>query len=514
MNKLQKITKTFFIIAFIIFFVFSLNYNVNAAEDVYTETTTAKTGDVVYFQKPESWGDSIRIYAWDNYSNPQNKLGGDFPGVAMTLVSDNLYKYEFDSDIPYAQLVFSDGTDANKTEDLDYICNGYIYQSDNKENLRFSEISLELGDTIYFEKPDSWDSNVFVYMWNSNTGNNNSNWATTYMTNVSNNLYSYTLSNSDLNVSDGFDMIIFGAGNKQTKDLSTLSPNIIFKANSDPMSSGKYDGVWVYTPSQIAKLESLIQKNTVPTSDIPYYTEDSYAIYKEQFDLANKVVNSAYVAASYIDLTSQYDKSLIALPFAYNNLKIDTEILENKIEEMEKVDTSKYEQSLVDAFNATIQAAKNLLSNPDSITISNMNEAITNMETARSNLVVDKSELEALINKAKEIDTTLYTDESVKNLLDSLTKATEVYENNDASYLDVQEQITKLNDAISKLVLKENEANEGTAENQNTTDTTEEISTNSNPYTSDTILALVGILAIAVIICIGTMIYLKKQKNK
>ena len=127
--------------------------------------------------------------------------------------------------------------------------------------------------------------------------------------------------------------------------------------------------------------------------------------------------------------------------------------------------------------------------------------------------MVDKTELESIINKVKEIDTELYTDESTKNLLDALTKATEVYVDENASYSEVQEQITKLNDAISKLVFKENETDENTTDNQNTT-VLEESNTNSNPYTSDTILALVGILSLAVIICISTTIYLRKHKNK
>ena len=521
MSKLQKMTKTFFIVTFIILFIFSIKYNVNATENVYTETTTAKRGDVVYFQKPESWGNTVPyIYAWDSYTNsPENQLGGVFPGIVMTPVSDNLYKYEFTTDVKYVKLIFSDGTTTNKTKDLDYICNGYIYKFDNTANLSFSSTSLQLGDTVYFEKPDSWDSNVFIYMWNSSTGNKNSDWSNTSMTKVyeSDTLYSYTLSDSDWNVSGGFDKLIFGAGSKQTKDLSTVGSNLIFKANSDPISSGsdngKYDGRWLYTSNQLSQLSLLVQQKVVPSSDIPYYTTDSYAIYKEQFDLAQAVVNSTYVAVTYFDLTSQYNKSLIALPFAYDNLKINTQILSDKINEMKNVDTSRYEQSLVDAFNSTIQNAENLITNPNIITIANMKEAITNMETAYNNLVVDKTELETLINQAKEIDTTLYTDESTENLLNTLTTATNVYEDVNASYSDVQEQIIKLNDAISKLLLKETVNNEDITDNQNTP-IVEESNTNSNPYTSDTILALIGVLAISVIICIGTTIYLKKYKNK
>lgn len=159
---------------------------------------------------------------------------------------------------------------SKRTEDLDYICNGYIYKADSTaENLSYSPISLENSlekdNTIYFKKPDSWSDSIFVYMWNSITNNKNSNLATTYMKNVSENIYSYTLSSSDLNVDDGFNMIIFSDGTKQTKDLSTVGQRI-FIGNDSAIESGsntgKYDGTWVYTHSQISNLTTLVnQKN-------------------------------------------------------------------------------------------------------------------------------------------------------------------------------------------------------------------------------------------------------------
>ena len=537
MIKLQKITKTFLIMIFIMFFMFSTRYNVNAAENVYSTSTTSKQGDVIYFEKPTSWGnDTPYIYAWDEYTN-QRALNGGWPGSTMTQVegNPNLYKYEFLDNTPYTHVIFHNNA-GTQTENLDFICNGFVYNTETIEKVKdiaFSFKTLKLGDTFYFEKPTSWSDTVYVYMWNSVNNNANADWnQKPAMTHVSGNLYSYTLSSADNNVSNGFDMVIFaGFENdvqKQTKNLSFVGKSLTFKANNYIISSGedygKYDGSWMYDQDKTS-LSTLIKNTTLPDgkNDKSYYTADSYKIYEEQFKLAQTVVNSKYVAASFSDLTSQYDKSLIALQFAYDNLKIATKNLDDKIEEMQKVDTSKYEQSLVDAFNTSIEQAKQLSkeisANSDNMTqkekneaIDNMKNAITNMETACKNLVVDKTELESVINKAKGINTTLYTDESIKNLLDILTKATEVYQDKDASYSDVQEQITKLNDAISKLVLKENEANENTTDNQNTS-VNKESSTNSNPYTSDTILVLVGILAIAITICIGTTIYLKKIKN-
>lgn len=518
MRKLLKTTKTFFIVTLIIFMIFSIKYNVNAAGDVYSTTNTTKSGDVVYFEKPDSWGDvTPYIYAWDNYT--QQGKNAEWPGITMTQVEANLYKYEFLNNTPYTHIIFNNNAEI-KTSDLDFICNGFVYNTETikeVENLSFSFKTLTLGDTIYFEKPDAWNDTVYIYMWNSVNNSSNAEWDyKPSMTQVSGNLYSYTLNNEDNNVSNGFDMVIFaGFENdiqKQTKNLSFVGKSLTFKANNYVISSGedygKYDGSWMYHQDK-KSLSTLIKNTTLPVGNEVYYTEESYNIYKEQFNIAKTVINSTYAAATFSDLTSQYDKSLVALQFAYDNLKINTKILSDKISEMKKVDTSKYEPSLVDAFNTTIQDAENLLANPNSITVSNMKEAIANMETAYRNLVVDKTELEATINKAKEIDATLYTDESVQNLLDVLAKATEVYEDENASYLDVQEQIANLNDAISKLVLKENEKDENTTDNQNTTKV---INTTSNPSTGDMILTLVGVLAIAVVVCTGTTIYLKKHK--
>ena len=155
-----------------------------------------------------------------------------------------------------------------------------------------------------------------------------------------------------------------------------------------------------------------------------------------------------------IGYTSQYDKSLIGLQFAYDNLKLNDTILLNKITEMENVNTSKYNPDQVTAFNNSISNAKNVLADLDTLTISKMKDAINKMNTAYNNLYVDKSELEKLINDANKIDRTLYTDDSITILSSSIDAATATFEDENASYYDVQLKISELNDAISKLELK------------------------------------------------------------
>lgn len=522
MNKSQKLAKVFFVFAIILLLIFSIKFEVNAAEDIYTETSTAKSGDIVYFEKPSDWGNYIPyIYAWDN-NDPQGKLNGTWPGTSMTQVEDNLYKYEFQDNTPYEKIIFHNNN-GTQTPDLDYICNGFIYTEKTipqVSDITFTAKTLYSGDTVCFEKPESWDSDVFVYFWNSYSGKENSSWGSTHMTNESGNLYSYTLSSADNNVADSFDMVIFAAGSQQTKNLSTVDTDLIFIGYNEAMDSGndsgKFDGVWVYNSASLSTLSTLVKNTTLAASEEDYYTEASYKIYKEQFDLAKTLLASNYVSATYYNYTSQYSKSLIALQFAYDNLELDTTILSNKINEMKNVETSKYEQSLVDAFNITIKDAETILSTPDTLTVAKIKSAIYNMDTAYNNLVVDKSELEALINKAKNIDTTLYTEESIKTLLDSLTTATNTFENQNTSYTDVQSQITTLNNAISNLILKEktNTNEDESLSNVEENKQEEVIQTNSNPYTRDIIFLLAGVLILAIAIFIITTLYLRKQKNK
>lgn len=78
----------------------------------------AASGDIIYFEKPADWGDTIYVYYWDAPSgNPT------WPGNAMTKVSGNIYSYTCKS--TFKTLLFNDnGT--NQTVDLKYPGNSYI----------------------------------------------------------------------------------------------------------------------------------------------------------------------------------------------------------------------------------------------------------------------------------------------------------------------------------------------------------------------------------------------------
>lgn len=73
-------------------------------------------------------------------------------------------------------------------------------------------------------------------------------------------------------------------------------------------------------------------------------------------------------------------------------------------------------------------------------------------------LITDKSQLEEVINTNKDLDTSKYTDESVKAYLEAFNKAKEVFENEDATQTEIDQAISDLNaakDALKEKVVVE-----------------------------------------------------------
>lgn len=80
----------------------------------------AAAGAAVTFTKPDSWGDDINAYVYENGGGGNN---GQWPGKAMTKQSDGSYTYEVPSDIKNPLIIFNDGknqfpkTDGLEVED-------------------------------------------------------------------------------------------------------------------------------------------------------------------------------------------------------------------------------------------------------------------------------------------------------------------------------------------------------------------------------------------------------------
>lgn len=64
--------------------------------------------NVAYFKKPANWGSGIYCYVYS--ADNEAVTNGAWPGVKMTLVSGDTYKYEVSADISNPLVIFTDGT--------------------------------------------------------------------------------------------------------------------------------------------------------------------------------------------------------------------------------------------------------------------------------------------------------------------------------------------------------------------------------------------------------------------
>lgn len=67
-------------------------------------------GTTIYFEKPESWGDKISAYIYDETSYNSVKENTKWPGETMTKEEDGTYSYTFTEEWLAPLVIFTDGT--------------------------------------------------------------------------------------------------------------------------------------------------------------------------------------------------------------------------------------------------------------------------------------------------------------------------------------------------------------------------------------------------------------------
>lgn len=176
----------------------------------------------------------------------------------------------------------------------------------------------------------------------------------------------------------------------------------------------------------------------------------------------NTAISAAQAVANKTDATAaEIFAQETALATAMNNLvpKTDMTALVNAIAnaETEAAKTTVYTTVSIAALQTVIDTAKLLKDNGDA-TAEQVTAQITALEDAIKALVrlADKTALKAKIDEVKALDTTGKTPNSVSALQDALTAAEAVYNDAQAVQAAADEQVTKLTEAVAKLVDKAN----------------------------------------------------------
>ena len=144
--------------------------------------------------------------------------------------------------------------------------------------------------------------------------------------------------------------------------------------------------------------------------------------------------------------------------------KGDKKALKAFIDDVTGLDATKYTQTTWTAFNDALTAANDVYGDVNAMQ-PEVNEAYTNLVTAFLNLrlIPDKSLLEELINQANGLNVANYTKASFDGLIKALDEAKVVFENPNASQIEVDNAKDVLAKALAGLqtVTADNTVNKG-----------------------------------------------------
>ena len=205
------------------------------------------------------------------------------------------------------------------------------------------------------------------------------------------------------------------------------------------------------------ELNALIEKATAEANrtDVVYTSATLEA-------LKTAITNAQAVAAKEDATKAEVQAQVTALQTALDSLRVVDKTNLNALIEKAKAEAAKtdvYESSSLTVLNTAITLAENVAANPKA-TESEVAAAEKSLTTALNGLVekavVDKSKLEGKIAEAKTYlsQTDIYTESSLATLQSAVGRAQNVMDNDSASQKLVDDQVTKLTEAIQQLAKK------------------------------------------------------------
>ncbi len=193
---------------------------------VYTVNQVV-TGSTAYIKLPSGWGSTVYCYA---YSADDESSNAAWPGVAMTYVSNGIYKYEVPSNISNPLVIFTDGNNQYPgSMQPGLSLSGDMIYADGTWKTYSEEVVT--GNVAYIEKESWWGSTLYCYAYSADDDTSNGSWPGVKMTYVSGNIYKYEVPSNITNP-----LVIFTDGNNQYPGSMqpglSLSGSMIYQGGS------------------------------------------------------------------------------------------------------------------------------------------------------------------------------------------------------------------------------------------------------------------------------------------
>ena len=166
-------------------------------------------------------------------------------------------------------------------------------------------------------------------------------------------------------------------------------------------------------------------------------------------DEANTVYNNA--SATQVEVNNAFDR-LASIMQKLEFFKGDKTALKAFIDKVSKLDSTKYTETTWTVFNDALITANSVYNNVNAMQ-EEVNNTYSELVTAFINLrlIPNKDLLEDLINQAEGLNSANYTEESYKVLNEALVNAKAVFENPNASQVEVNSAKDVLEKAINSL---------------------------------------------------------------
>ncbi|MDY2997117.1 MAG: hypothetical protein SOU16_07375 [Faecalimonas sp.] len=214
-----------------------------------------------------------------------------------------------------------------------------------------------------------------------------------------------------------------------------------------------------------------ISNNVVYNVYNPYFFNDKFGLFQELDNEAAEVIHDNFWTTGAPESGWETDENFLVVQENAGNLQnmippvlgesevVDYSNLEKAILDASALDLTKYTEETVEILNTALTNAKALMED-ESATQAEIDAAADNLKNAIEGLEeiqkepgedVDFTALEKIIAEGKNIDTSKYTEETVKVFKEALEKAQAVLENSDATQAEADAAVAELRSAIDAL---------------------------------------------------------------
>ncbi|NLW52721.1 MAG: SH3 domain-containing protein [Tissierellia bacterium] len=191
--------------------------------------------------------------------------------------------------------------------------------------------------------------------------------------------------------------------------------------------------------------------------DLTLYTEETAAVLTQALDKANAILINEEATQEEVDaMVTELQAAISMLELKPEPVVVDKSKLEEALAKAKEADTTNKTPESIEALEQAIDKAELILDNPD-VTQAEVDATTEEVLKAIEGLQeilpepVDKSKLEEAVAKARELDPSIYTDESAKALEEAIAKAQEVLNNEGATQEEVDKAIEDLAAVVNAL---------------------------------------------------------------